>query len=179
MSSKFEYCFKVLRTYGLLVNFDGEVSRVNVPAPLEDNDETITQWRKRVLGPDVSNLVVYMPEVLTGTRKLSKLQRAVDATHLRQVLRAQGKAKEALGLAKTEKAVEKTERMFSTFSKDTIQDYLDELGDSLEPSVKEFFERQIEKSTGEIGADKLLQDLIIRFNDVAQVHRRLVEQRKE
>ncbi len=143
MSTKEEYCFRVLRKYGLLVNFDGAIGKVNVPEPLEGNDETLTHWIKRVLGPDVNNVVVYVPEFTAGMRKISRLQAAVDAVHLQQVLRAQGKVKNAQAVVKVEKAVEKTERIFSTLPKGTIQDYLADFEDSLEPSVREFFERHM------------------------------------
>jgi hypothetical protein len=139
MSTKEEYCFRVLRKYGLLVKFDGEVNRVKVPEPLEDNDETLKQWIKRVLGPDVTNVFVYMPESNPGMRKIAKLQVDVDAVHLQHVLRAQTKVKNAQTVVKVEKAVEKTQHIFSTLPKGTIQDHLADFGESLEPSVKDFF----------------------------------------
>jgi hypothetical protein len=173
MSTKEEYCFRVLRKYGLLVNFDGEVGRVNVPDQLDNSDETLKQWIKRVLGPDVSNVVVYVPESLNGARGLAKLQTAVDAVHLRQVLRTQVKVKNAQAVVKVEKAVEKAQRIFSTFSKDTIQDHLVEFGDLLEPSVKDFFERQLANYASDVDAELLLKEIIKSFNDVACAYRKL------
>lgn len=173
MSTKEEYCFRVLRKYGLLVNFDGEVTRVNVPDALDDSDETLKQWINRVLGPEVSNVVVYMPESLNGARGLARLQSAVDAVHLRQVLRAQTKVKNAQAVVKVEKAVEKAEHIFSTLPKGTIQDYLAEFGDTLEPSVRDFFERQIAESPDDVSTETLLKNLIKSFNDVACEYRKL------
>jgi len=173
MSTKEEYCFRVLRKYGLLVNFDGEVSKVNVRDPLDDNDETLKQWITRVLGPDVSNVVVYMPATLNGSRRIAKLQTVVDAAHLRQVLRAQTRVKDAQAVVKVEKAVEKTEHLFSTLPKGTIEDHLAEFGESLEPSVRDFFERQIAESPDDVSTETLLKNLIKSFNDVACEYRKL------
>lgn len=167
MSNKEEYCFRVMRKYGLLVDFDGEPSKTNVPDPLEDNDETMAHWFKRVLGPDVQDVVVYCPEAIDGKRKLARVQNMVGSAHLRQVVRAQAKVKDAQAEVKKEKAVERVERQLSTFSKDTIEDHLAELGDGLEASVKEFFQRQINNSPGDIDAGLLLKELIKHSNDVA------------
>jgi hypothetical protein len=173
MATKEEYCFRVLRKYGLLVDFDGEVSRVNVPEALDGNDETLNQWIQRVLGPKVSNVVVYLPDSPKGNRKIEKLKTAVNALHLQGLLRAQAKVKNAQAEAKTGKAVEETEHLLSTFSKETIQDLLAEIGDSLEPSVRTFFERQIDSSPDDIPAEKLLRNLIKSYNDVAYEFRKL------
>lgn len=173
MSTKEEYCFRVLRKYGLLVNFEGEVTRVNVPEPLVDNDETLKQWIKRVLGPDVHNVVVYMPETTSGMRKIARLQATVDAGHLQQVVHAQSKVKNAQAVVKVEKAVEKIEHLFSTLPKGAIQDHLAEFGESLEPAVREFFERQIAELPDDVSKEVLLKSLIKSFNDVACEYRKL------
>lgn len=167
MSNKEEYCFRVMRKYGLLVDFEGEPSKTNVPDLLEGNDETMAHWFKRVLGPDVQNVVVYYPEEIDGKRKLARVQNMVGSAHLRQVVRAQAKVKDAQAEVKKEKAVEKVERQLSTFSKDTLEDHLAELGDGLEESVKEFFQRQINNSSDDIDAGLLLKELIKHYNDVA------------
>jgi mevalonate kinase len=93
--------------------------------------------------------------------------------HLRKVVLAQGKVKDAQAEIKQEKAVEKVEKLFSRFSKDTIEDHLTELGDTLEDAVSVFFKRQIEKSPDDINADDLLKELIKHFNNVVRAHREL------
>lgn len=175
MTTKEEYCFRVLRKYGLLVDFDGEVNRVNVPEPLEGNDETLTRWIQRVLGPNVSNVVVYLPESAAGMRKINKLQSKVNASHLQGILRAQAKVKNAQAEIKTEKAVEKVGRLYSTLPKDTIHDLLLELGDSLEESVEDFFKRQIDESSDDIPTEDLLRKLINSYNNVARKFRKANE----
>lgn len=57
---KEEYCYRILKAYSLIVDFDGEPHRINVPSPI-DADETLAQWRSRVLGPDATNVVFYQP----------------------------------------------------------------------------------------------------------------------
>ena len=144
MSAKEEYCFRVMRKYGLLVSFDGEPRTSNVPALVDDGDETLAQWVRRVLGPDVDNVKVYTPEVLAGTRKIRNLQKVVEAQHLKKVVQAQARVQNALAAVHTDRAVERTERIHSTISEDTIQEQLDDIGEALEPSVREFFQRKIE-----------------------------------
>lgn len=173
MSTKEEYCFRVLRKYGLLVDFDGEINRLNVPDPLDHDDETLTRWIQRILGPDVHNVVIYLPESVPGMRRVKNLQLKVNAQHLQGLLRAQAKVKNAQAEVKTEKAIEKVEQLFSTFPKETIQDLVDELGESLEPSVHDFFERQINDSPDYIPTEDLLRKLINSYNDVAREFRKL------
>lgn len=168
MSTKEEYCFRVMRKYGLLVNFDGEPRTSNVPDLVDDGDETLAQWIRRVLGPDVENVVVYTPKVLVGTRKIRKLQNLVEAPHLKQVVKAQAKVKNALAAVKTNKAIERTERIFSTISQDTIQEQLDNIGDALEPSVKEFFQRTIENTEDGVDTEKLIKQLMTRINTLTK-----------
>jgi len=172
MSNKEEYCFRIMRKYGLLVDFAGDPAKANVPDSLEDNDETMAHWFKRVLGSDVQDVVVYCPIVVDGKRKLARVQETVGFEHLRKVVRAQAKVKDAQAEVKKEKAIEKVEKQLSTFSKDTIEDHLAELGDGLEESVKEFFERQINNSPADVDAGRLLKELIKHYNDVACALRR-------
>lgn len=173
MSAKDEYCFRVMRKYGLLVNFDGEPRTSNVPDMVNDGDENLAQWIPRVLGPDVKNVVVYVPQTLDGKRKLLRLQNLVEASHLKQVVKAQAKVKNALAAVKTEKVAERVERAFSTISHDTIQEQLDTIGEALEPSVKDFFQRMIENSEDGLDTEKLIKDLMTRVNTLTKDHRKL------
>lgn len=59
MSNKVDYCRRILNTYSLIVDFDGEPPRVNVPRPIDG--ETFSAWKNRILGPEVENIVLYVP----------------------------------------------------------------------------------------------------------------------
>ena len=173
MSAKDEYCFRVMRKYGLLVNFDGEPRTSNVPDVVNDGDERLAQWILRVLGPDVENVVVYEPKKMDGKRKLFRFQSRVNAPHLIQVVKAQSKVNNALAAVKTEKVAGRVERAFSTISHDTIQEQLDTIGEALEPSVKEFFQRMIENSEDGLDTEKVIKDLMTRVNTLTKDHRKL------
>jgi archaellum component FlaC len=173
MSAKDEYCFRVLRKYGLLVNFDGDPRTTNVPEPVDEGDETLSHWTRRVLGPDVKNLVIYRPEKLDGKHKIFRLQNLVDAAHLQQVLRSQSKVRNALAKERKDTAVEKTQRLYTNISTDTIKDFLDEMGDELEPSVRDFFDRMINASENELDTEVLIKDVMTRYNEVARKFRKM------
>ena len=173
MSGKDEYCFRVMRKYGLLVNFDGEPRTSNVPDMVNDGDENLAQWILRVLGPNVENVVVYAPQTMEGKRKLLRLQNLVDAPHLIQVVKAQSKVNNALAAVKTDKVAGRVERAFSTISHDTIQEQLDTIGEALEPSVKEFFRRMIENSEDGLNTEKLIKDMMTRVNTLTKENRKL------
>lgn len=173
MSGKDEYCFRVMRKYGLLVNFDGEPRTSNVPDMVNEGDENLAQWILRVLGPNVENVVVYAPQTMDGKRKLLRLQNLVGAPHLIKVVKAQSKVKNALAAVKTEKVAVRVERAFSTISHDTIQEQLDTIGEALEPSVKEFFRRMLENSEHSLDTEKLIKDLMTKVNTLTKDHRRL------
>lgn len=172
MSSKEEYCFRVMRKYGLLVDFDGDAATINVPRPL-DGDETLSNWKKRVLGPDVSNVTVYFPDVINGRRKLSNLQAAVGADHLRNVVRAHSKVKNTLAEVRIGSAVEKVTEKYKNYSKDMLKELTAELGDTLEASVNEFFKRLANEMPDNIDAEALIKKLIISYNKTARICREM------
>jgi hypothetical protein len=171
MPTKAEYCFRVMRKYGVLVDFEGDVEKTNVPEPLENHRESLHQWTARVFGKNINEVVVYMPQSLNGRRLLANLQSDVGADHIKSVIDALAKVKKVQTRVKVKKATAKTERIFSTFPKETVQEHLNELGNALEPSVKEFFARQLNESAEDIDAETLLKELMISFNDVAREYR--------
>lgn len=170
MSAKEKYCYRVLKTYSLLVDFDGQPDRENVPAPVPG--ETFKHWKKRVLGDDAENVRVYMPIEPAPQSKMERLIEQAQPGHLESIFRAikrteKDKAKEAvMG------AVVTTTANFSTISKDTLIDILQASGEGLEPSVKEFFERFL-KSDGIIETEVVLSKLVESFNKLAREAKQL------
>lgn len=173
MSSKDEYCFRIMRKYGLLVDFLGEPRTINVPDALENSSETLTHWIKRVLGPGVSNVVIYTPQHMEGNRKITKLQELVGASHLKKVVRAQAKVKDNQAELRKEKAVEDTKRTFSTLPADTIEDFIAEHEDDLEPAAKDFLERNFLQTSETIDAELLIKELVFLYSKAVQQYRKL------
>jgi len=67
------------------VDFDGEPPRVNVPRPIDG--ETFAAWKNRILGPEVENIVLYVPYQPVGQTKLSSLQNRAEAKHIKKMFR--------------------------------------------------------------------------------------------
>ncbi len=81
MSDKLQYCKRILNTYSILVNYEGDVDRENVPAPLNES-ETFHRWKKRVLGDNVSNVSVYAAYTPRGNTTIKSLQMASQTEHI-------------------------------------------------------------------------------------------------
>lgn len=86
MSSKEAVCYQVLKKHSLIVDFEGEPAQGKFFEL--DPDETYACWKKRVLGDDVSNVVLYAPVEPVGQTKMSTLQSQAGADNFEKVFRA-------------------------------------------------------------------------------------------
>lgn len=162
MSSKENYCYKILNTYSLIVDFEGEPHRTNVPSPVED--ENFSQWKRRVLGNDVSNVVLYIPSEPSGNKKIHNLQAEARATHLEKTFKFLKKTLAQKKAIEINVAKEETARAFSSVPKDTLQDLVDEFHEALEPSVQEFFRSFLASMDADIDTETLIRELLVRYN---------------
>ena len=69
--NKHNYCRKIMEVYGVIVDFEGNIARTNVPGPIDEN-ETLKGWTNRVLGDDVYDVSfslqhTYAPQTRMGT----------------------------------------------------------------------------------------------------------------
>lgn len=172
MSSKENYCYKILNTYGLIVDFEGEQHRSNVPSPVKG--ESFSEWKLRVLGDEVTNVVVYAPYAPRGNKKIQTLQAEASAEHLEKTFKLLKK-----NFAK-QKAIakEETALAFASVPKDTLQDLVDEFYESLEPSVQEFFQNCLASMETDIDTETLIRELLVRYNAAVKRCREL-EGKKE
>lgn len=162
MTSKENYCYKILNTYGLIVDFEGEQHRSNVPSPVEG--ENFSQWKLRVLGNEVSNVVVYAPYEPSGNKKIYKLQAEANAEHLEKTFKLLKKNFAKQKAIEVSVAKEETALAFACVPKDTLQDLVDEFFESLEPSVQEFFQNCLTSMETDIDTETLIRELLIRYN---------------
>lgn len=84
------YSRRILRTYGLLVDFEGKPRLKNVPSPLEGRKaakETMEKWTQRVLGDEVSKVRVYRPVRVQNETLVSSITNTHDATLLQEIVR--------------------------------------------------------------------------------------------
>ncbi|MFT8209545.1 MAG: hypothetical protein ACMZI0_00880 [Symbiopectobacterium sp.] len=172
---KEEYCYRILKTYSLIVDFDGEPHRINVPSPIDDADETLAQWRSRVLGPDATNVVFYQPTQAAPNNRIATLQQRASADHVERMFKSLAKAKderaEKKTLDKVEKEVTAVKKQLITFPCDTLEEVVETFGDKLEPSVIEFFDRFLEDTGEHIDTESLLKELISTYNSAAKAFR--------
>jgi hypothetical protein len=170
MSSKEKYCYRILKAYSLIVDFDGTPSRKKVPAPKEG--ETYKRWKERVLGNAVRDVVLYAPIDPGPQRKISTLQNLTGAEHLEKMFKTVEKTKDKQKTAAIEKAVINTKQALISFPKDNLELLLDELGDKLEPSVREFFDRFLKSARTDIDTEELLRALLLTYNNVVSRYRK-------
>lgn len=169
MISKETYCRRILNSYSLIVDFDGEPPRENVSAPIAN--ETFSCWKDRIFGPGVTGIVVYSPKTPGGNKTISKLQDEAGAEHLKKVFMKFGQEKnieknEAVKIVK-----EQTIHELEVFPKDLLTDLLDDLGESLEGSTQEFFNNFLQSSDKNINTKELLRKLITTYNNVVKRYR--------
>lgn len=163
MNRKAAYCHQILKTYALLVDFDDEPQRRNVPRPV--GNETFKQWRKRVLKGCEGEVAVYLPHIPASNTRLRTLQKLSGSENVAAVLRAFGEKKEI----KHKRSIQRVEERYASFPKDTLTDVLDDIGDELEPSVKHFFDEYLKHTEDEIDAENLLRALINTLNNAARL----------
>ncbi|MCE1225208.1 MAG: hypothetical protein LWW87_01840 [Geobacteraceae bacterium] len=169
MPSKETYCYRILKTYSLIVDFDGEPMRENVPSPVQG--ETFRQWKKRVFGDAINDVVVYIPTVPSPTKRISTLQNVASAEHLEKIF---GKIKRDSKSDKNDAvaaAKEQTKKEYISFPKETLESYLDEFGDTLEVSVRETLKRFAESVDSGVDSEKLVKELIEKYNKAVKRYR--------
>jgi len=88
--AKFQY--RVLKKYGVLPVFDGELDRKNVRSPLPEG-ETFSSWCERVIGKKTNDVMVYQLERPIGHKHIENMTEggkelvALFRAHARQILR--------------------------------------------------------------------------------------------
>lgn len=73
MTNKSKFQYRILKKYGVLPIFDGDVDRINVKSPLADG-ETFSNWCERVIGKSSSDVLVYQLEQPTGQRHIENMK---------------------------------------------------------------------------------------------------------
>jgi vacuolar-type H+-ATPase subunit H len=134
------YSHRILRTYGLLVDFEGEPHRSNVPSPLEGRKaakETMEQWTQRVLGNEVSKVRIYRPTRVKGDTLLFGLTESHDATLVLEIVRCAVRKK-------GESAKEKIQEIEETL-KSTVQERRARVRE-----LRNSFEEEYSEKLGEI-----------------------------
>ena len=166
MSAKDDYCYRILKTYSLLVDYDGKCNRVNVPSPIDG--ETFKAWKKRVLGAATSEVKVFSPITPAPQTKISTLQNVASGEHFERMFNARQREMSVKMTVAVGDAVVRAEQKFSSIPKDTLRDLVQEKGFDLEPSVKQFFDKFDDEVGQDIDIERLLKKLIHNYNNAVR-----------
>ncbi len=167
--SKEKYCTNILRYYSILVEYEGNEDKLNVPLPLEE-PETFAHWRQRVLGNDVSDVKVYMPIEFQGKTLISTIQNKIDSRHIANIFNNLRKEKNGQIKVAIEEAVIKNREIFTTFPIDTLEEIVEDLEFTLEEPVNEFLEKYIQDNS-EVKTEELIEKLLKLYNDAVHEFR--------
>ncbi|WP_322529105.1 hypothetical protein R5R73_05840 [Salinicola sp. LHM] len=159
---------RVLKKYGILIDAEPEVLE-SLPGklPPADGDMTFNQWKLSVFGEPV-DVGIFSLEWPYGNTRMKTLS-GWGGEYVKQVLRHQAKVArqrkqeelEALQLELAEAAGE------AHIPKELLEAEVDELEDTLQPSVREFFARELEKVDDDVSMEQLLQKMLRFMNTAA------------
>jgi len=165
-ASKENYCYKILNAYGFLVSFQGQASHQNPPTP--EPDETFAQWKRRVLGPDAHDVVVYVPDTPNGRTEVATLQKKADLSALKSIFKKMRKDLTAKREREVSEARMRTAKDYSTLPRETLEDIRNNPDLNLTPAIQEFLDDFIKSKSVDIGFEALLKDLVLRYNEASK-----------
>lgn len=169
MSSKEYFCYQILKKHSLIVDFDGKPAQGKISE--FDPDETYACWKKRVLGDDVSNVVLYSPiERLAGKTKMSTLQSKAGAESFEKVFREIIKAEKERAKSTLARVVENIVREYTTYPLSALEDLVAASNEALEPSVSEFVDSLL-MSEKDAGVEEIIGALLKTYNDAVRSYR--------
>jgi hypothetical protein len=174
--SKEKYCARILNSYSILVDYEGEVDRVNVPSPL-DESETFAHWKHRVLGEDIYDVKIYIPQDIPGKTLISTVQNKIDSRHVEKVFDRLRKDKNDEKKQAIDKAIQETEIKYTTFSTGTLEEIIENLDLTLENPVKDFLNKYMQENL-DVKTEELIEKLVILYNEAARQFRLLDRQSK-
>lgn len=160
-----------------MVDYIGTPHRTNVPASI--GNETFKQWKIRVLGADVSDVVVLAPWKPTPQTQMRTIQEWTNlqwpkliakelAVKKNQELERAAQVKEQeLERAVQEQAI-KIAKTYSEFSRETLADLASEMDGELLPSVKEFIKNKLHTNEPNLDTEELVRSLIRLYNNAVR-----------
>lgn len=176
--------YRVLKKYGILIDAAPEVlERLPGQLPPVEGDMTFHQWKLSVFGEAV-DVGIFSLEWPYGNTRMKTLS-GWGGEHVKQLLRHQTKVArkhkqaemDALELALAEVAGE------AHVPKELLEAEVDDLGNSLQPSVQEFFARELENVDDDVSVEQLLQKMLRFMNAAAagfaQCQQRVEQQEKQ
>ncbi|RUM53667.1 MAG: hypothetical protein DSY85_08590 [Marinomonas sp.] len=191
---------RLLTKYGVLVeDIDGYVEELD-RVPHAVPDETFKQWKERLFGENVPDMAIYVPWIPAQQTRMSTLKDICASEHILRAMKeyralsqdeadsvaedARRQLKEAKKqvsnveaskkdlenqLAEKDKAL----KAINTIPIEMLEDLFTDLGDDVQPSVKEFMERYLEEDHAELDTRKLLAQLLGLYNRAVAQYRKI------
>ncbi|WBS04654.1 hypothetical protein OU994_10415 [Pseudoduganella sp. SL102] len=156
-----KYRLKILKTYSIMVEFDGAPHRSNVPGPIKD--ETFAQWKKRVLGPGVSNVSVLAPWEPASQTRMHTVQGWSDLEWPKLIAREVTAKKNQERDRLVSKETDKVRKSYDRFSAETLHDLVSTMETDLHPAAKEFIGNRLAQHK-DLDTRELVGSLIRAYN---------------
>ncbi|MBZ9573733.1 hypothetical protein [Modicisalibacter sp. MOD 31.J] len=159
---------RILRKYGILIDAEPEVlDSLPGKLPPVDGDMTFNKWKLSVFGEAV-DVGIFSLEWPYGNTKMKTLS-GWGGEYVKEVLNHQTKLTrqrkqeelEALQLELAEAAGQ------AHVPKGLLEEQVDDLEDTLQPSVKEFFARELKNVEDDVSVQQLLQKMLLFMNSAA------------
>jgi hypothetical protein len=171
MASRQNICYRVLKHHGFLISYAGK--SLGTVTEEKKKKETYGQWKKRVLGPGVRDLVVFMPFAPSDRTLVENLRKKSDGEHVQKIFEAFGRHKDGLTENAVAEVEQETYERYSTLPKETLRSVVSAFEGTLEPSLAELFKRLLNSKGENVDAAELLQDLVKGYNGAVRSYREL------
>ncbi|MBE0507674.1 MAG: hypothetical protein IBX50_13345 [Marinospirillum sp.] len=169
MLAKYNPVYRMLEKYGILVYVDNEILEEVGNLPEIDESCTLKQWKEQVFGDADTEVDIYIPKSYSGNKKISSLINDGYGDYLRETFTQVAKVKDASRRGRVREVKENVtkaiESRYERFSLDTLEDYLEEHKEELEPAVAEFLQRYITDSPDDLDTENLMSELIRVYNE--------------
>lgn len=169
MSEKNEKCLAILKKYSLLVDFDDKAPMNPITPPIEG--ETFGRWKKRLWGDSADHVVVYVPTQPGANKRISNLQHEADVDHLRAIFRQLAKEQQQEIEDVVADTTAEIKKIYSSVSKESLQDAVANLEDKLEPSISKHLNAYLARQPDDVEIEPLFNELLHSYNNAAKLLR--------
>lgn len=169
MATKQSICYEVLKQHGLVITYSGK--SLGYVSPEVKDEETFGEWKKRVLGPNVREVMVYAPVKPVSQTHISTVQNSAGGEHIKKIFEAFGRSKNKETKEAVSATIEEVYEQYSTIPKDTLRNVLESYDGILEPSLEEYFNRLLETKTEDVDAQTLFKDMLKGYNNAVRSFR--------
>ncbi len=173
MPSKEGTCFRILRKYGFMIGGPKEALITIKRLPAVNGKETFKQWKKRVFGANIKNILVYAPYDPAPQTRISTIISESGGGHLSKMFSQYKQFKNKELVAAVEETESEVTKKLSTFPKETLMTLMYEFEKELQPSVKECLINHMRKTDENIDTESLLKDLLLKYNNVVKAYKLL------